>query len=86
MTNNSFQKNFALLVRRERGALTQSDYSKEIGVARVTVANWERGKITDLPTLARLAHTGDKGRILVEAIFSLILDGDQVVGGQDSGS
>ena len=81
MTNTSFEKNFSLLVRRERGSLTQAEYSKLLGVARVTVANWERGKITDLPTLARLAHTGGKGRILVQAIFSLILNG-QVEGVQ----
>ena len=86
MTNNKFQKNFTFLVRRERGALTQDEYSKNIGVARVTVANWERGKITDLPTLARLARHSDKGRELVRAIFSLILDGQQEEVLQDSGS
>jgi len=78
----SFEKNFASIVRRERGALTQSDYSKEIGVARVTVANWERGKITDLPTLARIARHSDKGRDLAGAIFALILDGQQVEASQ----
>jgi len=69
------EKKFSELVKQTRIAegVTQEVFGKERGVSRVTVANWEGGKVTDIRTMERVAHSGDKGLSLVLATCSLIV-------------
>jgi len=81
------QKKIADKIRfyRTNRQMKQADFAKSLGVTRVTVSNWERGKVPDLLTLHALARYTDWRFHLAKEILDLVLsDGNQEEGGQGS--